>query len=297
MESFLIDQINSFDGPFKSTEIKKVSAVSGGCIHNAWQLELKNGKNLFAKTCEIKNSAMLKFEANGLENMSKYVDPKLLLLPKPIAFQELKTHAILLLPWLNFSNKSEVSLGKGLASLHKKSSEEFKGGFGWGEEGFIGLGYQPKGWEKDWAECFVNLRLIPQIQTAKKWGLKLEELSNFLSKIKTFLKSHKPSPSLVHGDLWQGNAGTDAIGRGIIFDPAIWWADREVDLAMTKLFGSFSEEFYSGYQQVWALPKMWEERVDIYNLYHLINHANIFGGSYKEQTVKNIKKINASISN
>jgi fructosamine-3-kinase len=87
----------------------------------------------------------------------------------------------------------------------------------------------------------------------------------------------------VHGDLWGGNASVLADGRGALIDPACWWADREVDLAMTRLFGGFSTSFYDGYQQEWPLDANYQDRIDVYNLYHLLNHANLFGGSYEKQ--------------
>ena len=112
-----------------------------------------------------------------------------------------------------------------------------------------------------------------------------------LKKILNILNSFSTVPSLVHGDLWCGNAAVDEQGRGVLFDPASWWADREVDLAMTRLFGGFSDAFYEGYESIWPLPESAKFRVEIYNLYHLINHANIFGGSYKQQAISTLKNL------
>ena len=106
-----------------------------------------------------------------------------------------------------------------------------------------------------------------------------------------FLEMHNPKPSLVHGDLWRGNAAIDRRGNGVIFDPAVWWADREVDISMTTLFGGFSEDFYKGYEEIWKLPSSYKERIEIYNLYHLLNHANMFGGTYEQQSLNTLKKI------
>ncbi len=106
-----------------------------------------------------------------------------------------------------------------------------------------------------------------------------------------FLQEHNPVPSLVHGDLWSGNASTTKDGKGIIFDPAVYWADREVDLAMTKLFGGFSNEFYVAYKNTWPLNESAKRRVNIYNLYHLLNHANMFGGSYANQCFSSINQL------
>ena len=153
-------------------------------------------------------------------------------------------------------------------------------------------GNQPKGWGTLWGDFYVNYRLLPQIKEGKKWGLKEIELKAFLSSIIELLNQHQPIASLLHGDLWSGNAGIENTGRGVIFDPASWWGDREVDISMTKLFGGFSEDFYEAYEKEWPLKKSSIERIPIYNLYHLINHANIFGGSYINQSILSIKKIN-----
>ena len=105
------------------------------------------------------------------------------------------------------------------------------------------------------------------------------------------LDQHNPNPALVHGDLWSGNASIQSNGKAVIFDPAVWWADREVDLAMTRLFGGFSNEFYVGYESIFPIEESAKKRIDIYNLYHLLNHANIFGGSYKNQCLSSLKKL------
>jgi len=296
MEALLLEQIIGSKGPLAGKNVKDVNSVSGGCIHDAWCIAFNNGEKVFVKTTSIKNFEMLSFEAIGLSSLQNFAEDSLLSTPKPLTIQKLETHSILIMPWVDFSQGNAINLGRGLALLHKASKENHNGSFGWGNDGFIGLGPQPKGWEESWGECFINLRLIPQIKIAKKWGLRLIELKKFLSNIKSYLNKHHPEPSLVHGDLWQGNAGIDQSGRGVIFDPAVWWADREVDISMTRLFGGFSKDFYDGYDEVWPLTSSWIERIDIYNLYHLINHANLFGGSYEEQCIESIKRISRLVN-
>ncbi|KGG13590.1 MULTISPECIES: fructosamine kinase family protein [Prochlorococcus] len=293
METFLIEQINGSNGPLAGSTIKNTTSIKGGCVHDAWCLELNDGEKVFAKTSSLKNFQMLKVESDGLKALNEYANKNVLYIPKPLMVQKLETHSILLMPWIKFARGDELKLGEGLALLHKTSATKGQEFFGWSEDGFIGLGSQLKGWKKQWGECFTDLRLKPQIQIAQKWGLdiNLNKLDKFLSQIRSLLDEHEPSPSLVHGDLWKGNAGIDEKGCGIIFDPAVWWADREVDIAMTLLFGGFSKNFYAGYQKIWPLEEKWETRVDIYNFYHLLNHANIFGGSYKSQCYEAIKKI------
>ena len=152
--------------------------------------------------------------------------------------------------------------------------------FGWHCDGFIGAGPQPGGWRDDWGSAFVELRLRPQLEILDGLQQNSTDLNPLLLRLAEHLNKHQPCPALVHGDLWGGNAASLSDGRGSIFDPASWWADREVDLAMTRLFGGFSEAFRTGYREVIPEASGADGRVEIYNLYHLLNHANLFGGSY-----------------
>ncbi len=292
MDSLLREVLSGKEGPLAGETITKISSVAGGCIHQAWRLELKNGTDFFCKTASLEAFPMLEFEKEGLKGLKKFADPTWLEVPHPIALEKTNNTAFLLMPWLNLSSGDQGSLGTGLALLHKKSSENNLGKFGWGSDGFIGSGPQPKGWGTQWGNFFVNLRLIPQIQIANQWGLEIEPIRPLLQFLISFLESHHPLPSLVHGDLWSGNSAINSDGRGILFDPAIWWADREVDLAMTRLFGGYSREFYESYSKIWPLGALAEKRIEVYNLYHLLNHANLFGGSYKNQCISTIKRLN-----
>ena len=106
-----------------------------------------------------------------------------------------------------------------------------------------------------------------------------------------FFIGHRPEPSLLHGDLWSGNWGADANGSPYIFDPAVYHGDREADLAMTRLFGGFGQDFYCAYEEAWPLPRGWERRVDLYNLYHLLNHFNLFGAGYLSQVASCLSRL------
>ncbi len=159
------------------------------------------------------------------------------------------------------------------------------------KESFIGTIDQKKGWDDNWIDCFLNLRIIPQLLILQSKILEKETINKVLEKIKSELLNHKPINTLVHGDLWSGNAGTDKSGKGVIFDPASWWADNEVDIAMTKLFGGFSKEFYEEYHRIFPIKKGFEKRIIIYNFYHILNHANMFGGSYLKQVKDYVKAI------
>ena len=145
--------------------------------------------------------------------------------------------------------------------------------------------------EDNWIDCFLNLRIVPQLLILKSKTLDKETINKVKEKIKSELLNHEPINALVHGDLWSGNAGMDKSGKGVIFDPASWWADNEVDIAMTKLFGGFRKEFYEEYHRVFPIKNGFEKRIIIYNFYHILNHANMFGGGYLKQVKDYIKEI------
>ncbi len=281
------------EGPLKGNEIHNVQSISEGSIHKTWHLHLKNGTELFAKTASANAWEMLNCEAKGLEALRKFTNPKFVEIPEVIAITQLCGEAILLLPWLDFLGHDQNALGTGLALIHKSSAAQGPGEFGWDKEGFIGAGPQPKGWEQNWGECFVKLRLLPQMKLAVNWGLQISEYDVLLNSLIQYLEDHKPEPCLVHGDLWSGNAAVQKNGLGVLIDPACWWADREVDIAMTKLFGGFSANFYKAYNETWALSPTSETRIEIYNLYHLLNHANLFGGSYISRCYSTLQRLNS----
>jgi fructosamine-3-kinase len=193
--------------------------------------------------------------------------------------------------WIDIKIFDQKKLGKGLGEMHLNSTQSNPKIFGYPIEGFIGLTDQKKGWEKNWIDCFLNLRIIPQLSIIKSNFLDKETINKVTEKIRSELLNHKPINTLIHGDLWSGNVGIDKSGRGVIFDPASWWADNEVDIAMTKLFGGFRKEFYEEYNKIFPVKKGFEKRIIIYNFYHILNHANMFGGSYFNQVKNYVKSI------
>ena len=259
---------------------------------STWRADLSDGRSLFLK---LASPAMLNVEARGLRSLKQWADPTLLLIPDPLAIVPVGELAALILPWLDAGRGDQYQLGRGLALLHRTSADVEMDRFGWDEEGFIGLGPQPAGWLSSWGDAFVTLRLTPQLQLASSWGLPLDQLEPLLAATRVWLDQRQPLSCLVHGDLWGGNASVLADERGALIDPACWWADREVDLAMTRLFGGFSARFYQGYQQEWPLDTNYQDRIDVYNLYHLLNHANLFGGSYKQQCLTAISAMRSML--
>ena len=257
---------------------KNIEQVHGGDIHSAWKIEFAN-EILFLKRND-RTTKFLKFEKYCLQNLSEYINKKNLIIPEVIAYKKLKNVEILLMEWIDMQNFDQKKLGKGLGQMHLNSTASNPKIFGYPVEGFIGLTDQRKGWENNWIDCFLNLRIMPQISILQRNILDKKTINKLKEKIRSELINHKPINTLVHGDLWSGNVGVDKSGRGIIFDPASWWADNEVDIAMTRLFGGFGKEFYEEYHKIFPKKEGFEKRMIIYNFYHVLNHANMFGGSY-----------------
>ena len=282
-------EINEICEELGETYPKSIEQVHGGDIHNAWRIEFSN-KKLFLKR-NIRNKKFLEFEKYCLQNLRKYINQENLVIPEVIAYKNIKNIEILLIEWIDMHNFDQKKLGKGLGELHLKSAESNPKMFGFPVEGFIGTTDQKKGLEDNWIDCFLNLRIIPQLLSLKSRILDKEIINKVKEKIKSELLNHKPINALVHGDLWSGNAGTDKNGKGVIFDPASWWADNEVDIAMTKLFGGFRKEFYEEYHRIFPIKNGFEKRIIIYNFYHILNHANMFGGGYLKQVKDYVKAI------
>ncbi len=282
-------EINEICEELGETYPKSIEEVHGGDIHSAWRIEFSN-KKLFLKR-NIRNKKLLEFEKYCLQNLRKYINQENLVIPEVIAYKNIKNTEILLIEWIDMHNFDQKKLGKGLGELHLKSAESNPKMFGFPVEGFIGTTDQKMGFEDNWIDCFLNLRIIPQLLILKPTTLDKEIINKVKEKIKSELLNHKPINALVHGDLWSGNAGMDKSGKGVIFDPASWWADNEVDIAMTKLFGGFRKEFYEEYHRVFPIKNGFEKRIIIYNFYHILNHANMFGGGYLKQVKDYVQAI------
>jgi len=282
-------EINEICKEIGETYPKSIEEVHGGDIHSAWRIEFSN-KNLFLKR-NIRNKKFLEFEKYCLQNMRKNINQENLVIPEVIAYKNIKNIEILIIEWIDMHNYDQKKLGKGLGEMHLKSAEYNPTKFGSPVEGFIGTTDQKKGLEDNWIDCFLNLRIIPQLLILKSTILDKETINKVKEKIKTELLNHKPINALVHGDLWSGNIGVEKNGRGVIFDPASWWADNEVDIAMTKLLGGFRKEFYEEYHRIFPIKNGFEKRIIIYNFYHILNHANMFGGAYFNQVKDYVKAI------
>jgi fructosamine-3-kinase len=271
--------------------------VAGGCIHRAWRLDLADGSRLFAKSNVASALPILEAEAEGLRALAAAAGEEGPQVPVPLACGLAGPSAVLVLPWLELGGRSSSGgpawrrLGAALAALHRHSltrrcvaEDRVGAAFGWPRDNVIGSFPQRNGWEADWGRFFVERRLAPQLEHLAGSGHPLRRAAALLERTGRWLGSHRPDTCLVHGDLWSGNAAITGDGQGVIFDPAVHRGDREVDLAMARLFGGFPEAFFEGYQAAWPLPPGHRSRCDLYNLYHLLNHANLFGGSYLSQS-------------
>ena len=287
--------------------LKAIDPVGGGCIHRAWRLELQDGRACFAKTNRPELLPVLEAEADGLEALrhalqgAEPAEQALLQVPKPLSLGLAGDEAVLLLSWLDLGRSAAPdhdwqALGAGLAELHRSSLKAHDGRFGWGQDNFIGSAPQPNRWCRSWAEFFCRERLGHQLQWAARSGHHLPLADALLEQVPHWLADHQAEPCLVHGDLWSGNAGVLQGGGCAIFDPAVYRGDREVDLAMARLFGGFPASFFEGYRRSWPLPPGHQQRVELYNLYHLLNHANLFGGSYWSQSAASIASLMESWS-
>jgi protein-ribulosamine 3-kinase len=222
----------------------------------------------FVKRRAAEHADAFAAEADGLEALRPHVR-----VPDVLGRGLKDGEAFIALERLDLQRTGDwLSLGRMLAKLHRVHGERF----GWHRDNYIGLSPQLNGWRDDWATFFEACRLAPQLELARKKGFALDGPSLSL------LEGHRPRPSLLHGDLWSGNAGFTPAGP-VVFDPAVYYGDREADLAMTELFGGFPREFYVAYEEELPLDAGYAKRKHLYNLYHLLNHLNLFGGGYLGQ--------------
>jgi fructosamine-3-kinase len=262
--------------------------VAGGCIHGAWRLVLADGRALFLKTNRASALPLLQAEASGLRALAA-VAPDDLQVPMPLAVGRAGDQALLLLPWLDLTaagdSRAWQQLGRSLARLHRASlaNGPGQGRVGWDHDNWIGATPQPNGWWPRWGAFFCQQRLGHQLRLAAVKGQPYRNSEALLALALERLEHHSCQAVLVHGDLWSGNAALVSGGAGALFDPAVYRGDREVDLAMARLFGGFPEAFFAGYEAGWPLPADTQSRVELYNLYHLLNHALMFGGGYRHR--------------
>jgi len=264
-----------------TTETREM--LSGGDINQAYCLSNKQNK-YFVKVNTVTCERMFLAESQGLNALDLTNSFRI---PKIITHGVFEDKAYLVLEFIEVKTTGNVvEFAKALANLHLKTHASF----GFEFNNFIGLNLQENNWCENWGEFFINHRLKPQLKKLET-SHSLGQTKKLLISISEFLNQHQPKPSLVHGDLWQGNVSYLRNGLPVVYDPACYYADHEVDLAMLELFGSPGNNFFEHYHKYYPIHSGYSIRKEIYNLYHILNHANMFGGGYVQQSKSMLENI------
>jgi fructosamine-3-kinase len=267
--------------------IANTKSVSGGCINQGYRVSSKD-RTYFVKLNDVSKVEMFAAEALGLKQIYA---TKTITVPQPVCWGIAANYSYLVLQWLDLgggSNQSWTEMGRQLAAMHRVGTSK---DFGWERNNTIGSTPQINTWMDNWADFFAEQRIGYQLKLAKRRGGNFPESNRVVDLVRNKLTEWQPQASLVHGDLWSGNAAMSSDGTPIILDPATYYGDRETDLAMTELFGGFPTAFYHGYNEAWSLDSGYGQRKSIYNLYHVLNHFNLFGGGYANQAQTIIQRL------
>ena len=279
--------------------------VSGGDINRAYALLLSDGSRLFMKANHRENADFFRAEAEGLEALRA---TGAISVPGVIARGVDDNESFLLLEYIEDGRRSPAAsekLGRRLAQLHMTdtgnitaaddaagpSSYDLRGRYGFLHDNYIGGGFQCNEPAETWTEFFIERRLRPQFEKASYyWDIdERKRIDRFLDRMDRYL-AEPERPSLLHGDLWAGNYMIDSSGEPWLIDPAAYVGHAEADLAMTELFGGFDRRFYDSYRETAGIDPGYSDRRDLYNLYHLLNHLNLFGGSYLHSVLSIVKR-------
>lgn len=262
--------------------IRKSRSVSGGSINQAFRLETSRGAFFLKLNQGSTAKRMLSTEARGLEALRV---AEAIRIPRVLAQGEAAGYAYLLMEMIEPGPRDQAfwqRFGEELSVLHRRSSNQF----GWTEDNFIGSLPQPNGRHNSWAAFYRDERLQPQVDMALDanalWPGATGQFERLFQRLPELCPEEPPA--LTHGDLWGGNFLSAANGDPVLIDPAVSYAHREMDLGMSKLFGGFAPAFYEAYQANYPSTPGWEERLDLYQLYYLLVHVNLFGGGYASST-------------
>ncbi|MDH5601744.1 MAG: fructosamine kinase family protein [Gammaproteobacteria bacterium] len=278
-------------------EFKKQFPVFGGDINQASQVEgLLEGEpaSFFIKLNKKNLLGMFEAEAAGLGEIDK---SQSIYVPHVICHGVVENQSFLILENLQLGSGnagSAARLGQQLAQMHKTTANQF----GWVRENTIGSTRQVNSYENNWIDFWRKHRLGFQLELANTAGCSRSLLSKgqkLNDRLEAFFNNYEPEASLLHGDLWSGNYAYLKNAEPVIYDPAIYYGDREADIAMTELFGGFSTGFYAAYNEAWPLDQGYQQRKRLYNLYHVLNHYNLFGGGYGMQAENMIDQLLASV--
>lgn len=276
----LLQQIAEKNG----IDYKDSSPLSGGDINEVYLLQGKSGKLVAKLNSSSRFPGMFEAEKLGLEKLAQ---PGVIDVPEPVATGIVEEMAYLVLEHKESAPKTSgfwESFGEQMANLHKTTSENF----GLEKDNYIGSLPQYNNKKDSAAEFYISMRLQPQIKMAEEKGFQLKVSDNFYKNCEQLIPREKPS--LVHGDLWNGNYLVNSEGLPCLIDPAVAFAPREMDLGMMKLFGGFQEDLFNTYNEVFPLEKGWQERIPLWQLYYLLVHLNIFGAGYRSQVTSIIRQ-------
>lgn len=267
-------------------------AAGGGCINSAMVLE-DDARRYFVKTNDASLVAMFEAEAAGLGEIRNTGTVRA---PEPVCWGNNDDGAYLVLEYIELVAGGAAShpLGEQLAAMHRTT----RASFGWERDNTIGSTPQINTPGDDWIAFWRERRLGMQLELAARNGYRgrlQQQGERLMAKLDRLFAGYRPVPSLLHGDLWSGNYAADPAGNPVIYDPAPYYGDREADLAMTELFGGFGRTFYRAYQQAWPLDDGYRVRKTLYNVYHVVNHLNLFGGGYLGQAESMIDSLLAEI--
>lgn len=276
------------DATHRPFDLSKSTPVSGGSINEAYRLEGTDGSRYFLKLNDARHLPMFVAEAAGLDAIAA---TNTIHVPLSIAHGIANKQSYLVLEHLELSSHGDAKLlGEQLAALHRCTSPRF----GFAQDNFIGTTPQPNTWKDNWIDFWREQRLGFQLRLAAQngYGGQLQSLGEkLLGALPAFFHGYAPQPSLLHGDLWSGNHAFFTDGTPTIFDPATYYGDRECDLAMTELFGGYPADFYAAYRAAYPLDAGYTNRRDFYNLYHILNHANLFGSGYVGQAERVMQRL------
>jgi len=255
--------------------------AGGGCINEASILTGSDGRRFFVKRNRVSLADMFAAEAEGLEALT---EANSIRVPRPVCHGLEDSRSFLVMEALELGGRLDAArFGEALARMHRYTAEQF----GWHRDNTIGATPQPNAWREDWLDFWREQRLGHQIRLAQQRGCGsalVSAVQAVMDALSGFFNGYRPVASVLHGDLWSGNWDADREGNPVIYDPAVYFGDRETDLAMTELFGGPGQRFYDAYHATWPLDAGYRVRKDLYNLYHLLNHYNLFGGGYAGQS-------------
>ncbi len=275
--------------PFK---IRRRTTISGGCVNQTFLLA-GDKQRYFIKLNDDNGQAMFDAEYTGLQAI---LATETISAPQPLCTGIAANHTFLVMRYIDTTNSphNHVRLGEQLAAMHRKRFDYF----GWYQDNTIGSTIQPNPHTSNWIDFWREQRLGFQLTLAAQngfGGALQTDGERLMARLGRLFDGYTPQPSLLHGDLWSGNYCFDQNGAPTIFDPACYYGDREADIAMTELFGGFHSEFYRAYQNAFPLESGYQTRKMLYNLYHILNHLNLFGAGYLSQAQQMTRQLLAEL--